>query len=834
MSAVQAVAVGSKSTERKLFEWQQRDPLFEQVMSMIGTKSLQKRALEASPLGPSEDAIAAVRSKIRAGSLPDVVEDPKPGKQESDKNPDIAQTGSKKAFSTAERFSASRDRRRMLNQSSGVSHPFLHLSERYELTEIEPGVPAFPESSVVKIYFSLSKGADQLEEAEFECSGALIDPYFVLTAAHCVYDINTEKFFKNYIIIPGMSDFIEPDGVLMSEKPHGVAHSVNMFTFGYVQKFGDLQYDFAMIQLDRPMTFAGAMGETTSIPSLGEEIAFSGYPAVDYNSRTMVKSTGNVVYDDSKLIREADSINCQGYSGSNVFKTNSDDVQTYKAWGVISYNICPFVFPCCFPLSGIVAVTKSRRSAITKIIKTETRENLRPYVIWYFDPKDVSKSEAASVSPTFRSGGSLKFKLSVVNRGQKAAARFVVSFYYVPARVRLEFLPDFMEDLDFVDSFVDESQLVPGDFVTVAGDLPMPDTFRKGDEIKIVAFVSADDEYRKDFSAHFISMGTAVAEEALEETESPEPSATEEPSAQATPTVSIEPSPSNDPSPKPTRSPDLTLSTPNKYGNYLRFPDFEASSLRWIFQGDGEYSSEETYSGQRSVKLPHGNSSVAQYVVLDGGWYVFQCRYKGSGAVSLKASRGSEVLMHKEYLEIADTFEPYSTIGKLGSLGKYKFTVTAMSDNLGFVDFCSVKKTGEPAKPTRMGGEFLLNRGFERQNHDWVRDKGAFASEAEPLAGRYSMVLPRGGARAYQQLLLEQGDRYDFECYSKGSGPLMLIISRVGGKNVAEAKGEKCPVPEWTSTTVRFTVPRFGFYRMYVKARKDDKIIVDECSMKRI
>ncbi|KAJ8901783.1 hypothetical protein NDN08_003989 [Rhodosorus marinus] len=830
--AVQAVTVSAKSTGRKLFEWQRRDPLFRHVMSQIGTKSLQKRALEASPLGPSEDAIAAVRSKIQAGWLPDVLEDPKPGMKGPDKNPDIAETGSRKAFSTVERNSATRGQRRMLNQSSRVSHPFLYSSERYELNEIAPGVPAFPDSSVVKVYFSASKGAQQLEETEFECSGALIDPYFVLTAAHCVYDVNTEKFFKSYVIIPGMNDFIDPDGVLMSEKPYGVAHSVNMFTFGYVQTFGDLQYDFGLIQLDRPMTFAGAMGDTTSIPSLGEEVTFSGYPAVDFDSRTLVKSTGNVIFDDSKLIREADSINCQGYSGANVFKTNCDDDCTYKTWGVISYNICPFVFPCCFPLSGIVAVTKSRRSAIEKIIETETRESLRPYVIWYFDPKDVSKSEAASVSPTFHSGGSLMFKLSVVNRGQKAADRFVVSFYYVPARVRLELLPDFRKDLDFIDSFVEESQLGPDDFVTVAGELPMPDEFQEGDEIKIIAFVSADDEYRKDFSAHFISMGTTAAKEALEATESPEPSVSEEPSASATPTVSLEPSPSNPPT--PTEAPDLTLSSPNNYGNYLSSPDFEPSSLSWILQGEGEYSEDEKYSGERSVKLPNGNSSVAQYVVLESGWYVFECRYKGNGPVSLKATRGSEVLMRKQYLEVTDKFEPYSTVGELGVLGKYKFTVTVMSDSIGFVDFCSVKKTEEPARPKRIGGEFLLNRDFERQNHEWVRDKGSFASEAEPLNGRYSMVLPRGGARAYQLLLLEQGDRYVFGCYSKGSGPLMLIVSRVGGKNVAEGKGESCPVLEWTRTTVRFTVPRFGFYRMYVKAKKDDKIIVDQCSLKKV
>ena len=71
---------------------------------------------------------------------------------------------------------------------------------------------AFPAAAVVKITFNFSS-------EQFICSGALISPYVVLTAAHCVYRQSSATWATNMVVYPGETGVVYSGGAASSPLP---------------------------------------------------------------------------------------------------------------------------------------------------------------------------------------------------------------------------------------------------------------------------------------------------------------------------------------------------------------------------------------------------------------------------------------------------------------------------------------------------------------------------------------------------------------------------------------------------------------------------------------
>ncbi len=87
----------------------------------------------------------------------------------------------------------------------------------------------------------------------YTCSGALIAPTVVLTAAHCLYGAEFGGWFDRLMVVPAADRSL--DGLLT---PFGVANAVDaLVPRGWIEQGESVRYDFGLVQLDQ------ALGQTT-------------------------------------------------------------------------------------------------------------------------------------------------------------------------------------------------------------------------------------------------------------------------------------------------------------------------------------------------------------------------------------------------------------------------------------------------------------------------------------------------------------------------------------------------------------------------------------------
>lgn len=149
---------------------------------------------------------------------------------------------------------------------------------------------AYPYRSVTRLFsqYDTSTSSGSL------CSGAMVGPYHVLTAAHCVHD--SEKGYAERVRVePGATD---------GSAPFGTVEATNIRTYSGWTELASPSFDIALLTLDEPIGNAtGWMGMThagTNSDYYRERLYTAGFPASECDSFigscTMIRTSAEGEY----------------------------------------------------------------------------------------------------------------------------------------------------------------------------------------------------------------------------------------------------------------------------------------------------------------------------------------------------------------------------------------------------------------------------------------------------------------------------------------------------------------------------------------------------------
>ncbi len=160
------------------------------------------------------------------------------------------------------------------------------------------------------------------------CTGTLIGPRHVLTAGHCVYNIDNDKWYSSLSFSPGQNGAVRPYGKIGWKR----AISVRGWTQDHKRN-----YDYAMIVLDSDVgSTVGWLGYGWRKPMPDYNVNINGYPG-DKPFGTMWHAYCNLGPKTTyRLYYPCDTY--KGMSGSGVYVYKSSD-QSRIIYGVHAYGV---------------------------------------------------------------------------------------------------------------------------------------------------------------------------------------------------------------------------------------------------------------------------------------------------------------------------------------------------------------------------------------------------------------------------------------------------------------------------------------------------------------